>query len=84
MSLLLLPDTINVVNLFRHEALGSRKLGNCCWIDRTSEFRQHGLKRLCSVSAFNHLIEKWCTLRFCLSRLFDATPKCGSFRQKLR
>ena len=38
MSLLLLSDTINVVDLFRPEALGSRKLGNCCWIDRAREF----------------------------------------------
>src|SRR5271157_1779037 len=78
MSLLLLPDTINVVNLFRREALGSRKLGNCCWVDRASDFRQHGLKRLCAARTFDHLIEKWRTLRFLLSLcLFDSTPSCG-------
>ncbi len=85
MSLLLLPDTTNVVNLFRREALGSRKLGNGCWVDRASDFRQHGLKRLCAARTFDHLIEKWCTLRFLLRLpLFDSTPSCGSFRQKLR
>ncbi len=85
MSLLLLPDIFKVVNLFRREALGSRKLRNCLRVDRASDFRQQCLKRLRATRTFDYLIEKWCTLGFVLSLgLFDSTPSGGSFREKVR